>query len=139
MTTLDPTRNGGQLDSLAWSRFLLESRATEQVETDSALEAILDCVAVPVWVLDHEGLVLLANPAALDVLGFDELSELQGRHGHDAVTRIACPAEDCPLLEPAARAFPCTATRTGSSGATGPCSPSPSRPCRSTSPRDAAS
>jgi hypothetical protein len=36
-------------------------------------------------VVDQDGLVLLANPAALAVLGFDYLSELQGRHGHDTV------------------------------------------------------
>ena len=57
------------------------------------------------------GLVLLANPAALDVLGFDELSELQGRHGHDAVHSMhpdgsPFPAEDCPVLEPSRTGVP---------------------------------
>jgi PAS domain S-box-containing protein len=89
--------------------FLLESRATqagdEGVETDAALKAILDCVALPVWVVDHAGLVVLANPAALEALGFDELAELRGRHGHDAVhykhpDGSPYPAEECPVLEP---------------------------------------
>jgi PAS domain S-box-containing protein len=61
---------------------------------------------VPVWVVDHEGLVMLANPAALSALGFERLSELQGRSGHDAVHYMhpdgsPYPAEDCPVLEPA--------------------------------------
>ena len=115
MTTLDPTRNGRTADSLAWSPFRMEPRATaavtEQVEANSALKAILDCVALPVWVVDHDGLVLLANPAALDALGFDELSELQGRHGHDAVHYMhpdgsPFPAEDCPVLEPSRTGVP---------------------------------
>ena len=96
-------------DSLAWSPSLLESRATaavtEQVEANSALGSIVDCVASPVWVVDHHGMVLLANPAALEALGFDELSELQGRHGHDAVHYMhpdgsPFPAADCRVLEP---------------------------------------
>ena len=107
MTTLDPTRNSRLECSLAWSPFRMEQRATaavtEQVEANSALKAILDCVALPVWVLDRDGLVLLANPAALDALGFDALAELQGRHGHDAVHYMhpdgsPFPAEDCPVL-----------------------------------------
>ena len=99
MTALDPTRNGGRLDLHAWS-----PSVTEQVETDPVLRAILDGVAVPVCVVDHQGLVVLANPAALDVLGFDGLSDLQGRHGDDAVHSMhpdgaPFPAEDCLVLE----------------------------------------
>jgi PAS domain S-box-containing protein len=80
--------------------------ATRDVETDVSLKAILDCVALPVWVVDHNGLVVLANPAALAALGFDDLAELRGRHGHDAVhykhpDGSPYPAEDCPVLEPA--------------------------------------
>jgi PAS domain S-box-containing protein len=95
--------------------FLLESRATEAgdegVETDAALKAILDCVALPVWVVDHAGLVVLANPAALEALGFDELAELRGRHGHDAVhyehpDGSPYPAEECPVLEPSRTGVP---------------------------------
>jgi PAS domain S-box-containing protein len=87
----------------------LESRATTpesgDVETDASLQAVLDCVALPVWVVDHDGMVLLANPAALATLGFDELSELRGRHGHNTVhykhpDGSPYPAEDCPVLEP---------------------------------------
>lgn len=86
-----------------------EARATAsaigRVGEAGSLEAILDCVALPVWVVDHEGVVLLANPAAIAALGFDELSELQGRHGHATVhykrpDGSPFPAEECPVLEP---------------------------------------
>jgi PAS domain S-box-containing protein len=76
-----------------------------RAETDVALKAIVDRVALPVWVVDHDGLVLLANPAALATLGFDDASELEGRHGHDTVhykhlDGSPYPAEDCPVLDP---------------------------------------
>jgi PAS domain S-box-containing protein len=88
---------------------LSELRATESemgyAGTDASLKAVLDCVALPVWVVDHEGLVVLANPAALAALGFNELSELQGRHGHNTIhykhlDGSPYPAEDCTVLEP---------------------------------------
>ena len=49
--------------------------------------------------------MVLANPAALTVFGF-ELSELEGRHGHDTVHHShpdgsPYPAQECPILEPA--------------------------------------
>jgi PAS domain S-box-containing protein len=78
---------------------------------DASLQAILDCVALPVWVVDHDGLVVLANPAALAAFGFDELSELQGRHGHSTVhyrrpDGSDYPAAECPILEPARSGTP---------------------------------
>ena len=84
----------------------MEPRAIELViGADASREAILDSVALPVWVVDHEGLVVFANPAALATLGFDELSELRGRHGHNTIhykhpDGSPYPAEDCPVLEP---------------------------------------
>jgi PAS domain S-box-containing protein len=70
----------------------------------ASLEAILDCVALPVWVVDQRGRVLFANPAALSAFGF-ELAELQGRHGHDTVhykrpDGSPYPASECPILAP---------------------------------------
>jgi PAS domain S-box-containing protein len=68
---------------------LFEARGIELgargIEADASLEAILDSVALPVWMVDHEGLVVFANPAALATLGFGELSELRGRHGHNTI------------------------------------------------------
>jgi PAS domain S-box-containing protein len=85
-----------------------ESRASHNggadVAADVSLAAILDCIALPVWVVDHEGLVVLANPAALQTLRYDELSQLQGRNGHDTIHYAhpdgrPYPAEDCPVLD----------------------------------------
>jgi PAS domain S-box-containing protein len=87
---------------------MLGSRATQTAGADVAagvsLQAILDSVALPVWVVDHEGRVMLANPAAVATLGYDDQSELQGRIGHDAIhyrypDGSPYPAEDCPVLE----------------------------------------
>ena len=86
----------------------MRSRATDfpamPVEIDAYLQAILDSVALPVWVVDHSGSVLLANPAALAAIGY-ELSELVGRNGHETVhykhpDGSPYPAEDCPVLQP---------------------------------------
>jgi PAS domain S-box-containing protein len=85
-----------------------ESRASHNggadVAADVSLAAILDCIALPVWVVDHEGLVVLANPAALQTLRYDELSQLEGRNGHDTIHYAhpdgrPYPAEDCPVLD----------------------------------------
>jgi PAS domain S-box-containing protein len=80
-------------------------RDTGQVGTDASLQAILDCVALPVWVVDHDGLIVLANPAAVTTLGFDDVSALKGRNGHDTVhykrrDGSPYPAAECPVLEP---------------------------------------
>ena len=81
------------------------------MHAEVSLEAILDCVAMPVWVVDHEGLVVLANPAAVAVLGYDDQSELQGRNGHETVhhTRpdgTPFPASECRVLEPTRTGLP---------------------------------
>jgi PAS domain S-box-containing protein len=75
------------------------------VRAEVSLQAILDCVALPVWVVDHDGLVLLANPAAVATLGYDDQSELRGRNGHDTVHYLhrdgtPYPKEECSLLQP---------------------------------------
>ena len=58
---------------------------TEPTSQFASMEAILESVAQPVWVVDHDGLVVFVNPAGLAALGYDDLSELQGRFGHDAI------------------------------------------------------
>jgi PAS domain S-box-containing protein len=70
-----------------------------------SLHAILNCVALPVWVVSHDGHVVLANPAAVATLGYDDVSELEGRHGHDTVhykhlDGSPYPADECPMLQP---------------------------------------
>ena len=70
----------------------------------ASMEAILESVAQPVWVVDHDGFVVFVNPAGLAALGYDELSELRGRFGHDAIhykhrDGSPYPAEDCPMTK----------------------------------------
>jgi PAS domain S-box-containing protein len=75
------------------------------VQTQPFLKAILDCLAQPVWVVDHEGLIRFANPAALDALDYDDLSQLEGKPSHETIhykhpDGSDFAAEDCPLLRP---------------------------------------
>jgi PAS domain S-box-containing protein len=58
-----------------------------------------------VWAVDHAGRVVLANPAAVAALGYDDVSELRGRSGHATVhykrpDGTPYPAEECPVLQP---------------------------------------
>ena len=48
----------------------------------ASMEAILDCIAQPVWVVDHAGLISFVNPAGLAALGYEDLSEVEGLPGH---------------------------------------------------------
>jgi PAS domain S-box-containing protein len=75
------------------------------VQTPPFLKAILDCVAQPVWVVDHDGRISFANPAALAALGYDDPSELEGKPSHETIhykhpDGSEFPAADCPLLRP---------------------------------------
>ncbi len=86
--------NVGQAGLAGWS-----------VEAQPFLKAILDCVAQPVWVVDHDGLIRLANPAALAALGYDDHAQLEGRPSHETIhyqhpDGSNYPAEECPLLQP---------------------------------------
>jgi PAS domain S-box-containing protein len=70
----------------------------------ASMESILESVAQPVWVVDHDGLVVFVNPAGLAALGYDDLSELKGRFGHDAIhykhrDGSPYPAADCPMTK----------------------------------------
>jgi PAS domain S-box-containing protein len=86
-----------------------ESSATEpaiwNVEAQPFLKSILDGVAQPVWVVDHDGFIRFANPAALAALGYDRLSELEGKPSHQTIHYAYpdgshFPVEHCPLLLP---------------------------------------
>jgi PAS domain S-box-containing protein len=55
--------------------------------------------------------VVLANHAAVATLGYEDASELRGRHGHDAVhfkhpDGSPYPAAECPVLEPIKTGLP---------------------------------
>jgi PAS domain S-box-containing protein len=73
-----------------------------RVGAGAFLAAVLDCVVQPIWAIDHDGLLRFANPAALAVLGYDDLSELEGRPAH-ATVHYKHPdgspfaLEECPL------------------------------------------
>jgi PAS domain S-box-containing protein len=75
------------------------------VEAQPFLKSILDGVAQPVWVVDHDGFIRFANPAALRALGYGDLSELEGKPSHETIhykypNGSHFPAEECPMLLP---------------------------------------
>jgi PAS domain S-box-containing protein len=68
------------------------------------LEALLASIPDAVYVVDHDGRVAFANPAALDLLGYDE-SELLGRISHPTIHHhhwdgTPFPEAQCPMLRP---------------------------------------
>lgn len=72
---------------------------------EASLGEILNCVAQPVWVVDHAGVVHFANPAALAALGYERLDDLLGKPGHETIhykhpDGSPFPAEECPMLRP---------------------------------------
>src|SRR3954467_10213215 len=71
----------------------------------SVLAAALTTVTQPVWILDRDGLIRMANPAAAAALGYPDAGRLLGRGGHDTVhadrgDAEPHPASECPLLRP---------------------------------------
>ena len=75
------------------------------VEAQPFLKSILEGVAQPVWVVDHDGFIRFANPAALAALGYDQLSELEGKPSHETIhykypDGSHFPVEKCPMLLP---------------------------------------
>jgi PAS domain S-box-containing protein len=87
----------------------MASQSTRQREwttdTEAFLASILDGVAQPVWVVDHEGAILFANPAAVAALGYDDAAELRGRPSHETIhyqhpDGSHYPVEECPMLIP---------------------------------------
>jgi PAS domain S-box-containing protein len=75
------------------------------VTAEDFLAGVLETVAQPVWVVDHEGLIRFANPAAIAALGYERADELLGRHSHDTIhyqrpDGTPYPAAECPMLLP---------------------------------------
>jgi PAS domain S-box-containing protein len=69
------------------------------------LAQILDDAPQPVWVVDEEGLIVFANPAAVAALGYDDPAELYRKPSHDTVhyqrpDGSPYPQADCPMLTP---------------------------------------
>jgi PAS domain S-box-containing protein len=76
-----------------------------QVGAEDFLTAVLEAAAQPVWVVDHDGLIRFANPAALSALGYERPEELIGRHSHATIHArhrdgSPFPASECRLLQP---------------------------------------
>jgi PAS domain S-box-containing protein len=70
------------------------------------LEALLETVADAVYVVDKDGRVAFANPAALALLGYDE-EELLGQVSHPTIHHhhwdgTPFPQDECPMLRPRA-------------------------------------
>ncbi len=79
--------------------------ASAELEAQDFLSSILECVAQPVWVVEHGGKVQFANPAALEALGYETLAELKGRPSHETIhykhpDGTPFPASECPMLRP---------------------------------------
>jgi PAS domain S-box-containing protein len=75
------------------------------VNTGDFLAAMLEAAGQPMWVVDRDGLIRFANPAALAALGYVSADELFGRHSHETIhyehpDGTPYPAAECPMLLP---------------------------------------
>jgi PAS domain S-box-containing protein len=78
-----------------------------KVGAEDFLAAVLSAAAQPIWVVDPDGLIRFANPAAIAALGYDRADELFGRHSHETIhyrhpDGTPYPASECPMLLPRA-------------------------------------
>jgi PAS domain S-box-containing protein len=76
-----------------------------KVGAEDFLAAVLQTTAQPIWVVDPDGLIRFANPAAVTALGYDHHGELLGRHSHETIHHhhpdgSPYPASECPMLLP---------------------------------------
>jgi PAS domain S-box-containing protein len=76
-----------------------------RVGAEEFLAAVLRTAAQPIWVVDPDGLIRFANPAAISALGYDSADELFGRPSHETIhyqrpDGTPYPAADCPMLLP---------------------------------------
>jgi PAS domain S-box-containing protein len=69
------------------------------------LAAVLATAGQPIWVVDPDGVIRFANPAAVAALGYDGADELSGRDSHETIhyrhpDGTPYPAAECPMLLP---------------------------------------
>ena len=81
-------------------RDVSERRRTEAVLRER--DAILSALGQPVYVGTPDGLITYANPAAVEILGYGDASELIGQNGHWLIhykrrDGSHYPLEECPL------------------------------------------
>jgi len=72
-------------------------------ERTDFLAAALEAAAQPILVVDPDGLIRFANPAAIVALGYESADELFGRRSHETIhcrrpDGTPYPATDCPVL-----------------------------------------
>jgi PAS domain S-box-containing protein len=83
---------------------VLQAVGVEVEPAADFLAQILKDAPQPVWVLDEEGLIVFANPAAVEALGYDHPTDLYRKHSHDTVHRLPdgspYPREVCPMQIP---------------------------------------
>jgi PAS domain S-box-containing protein len=77
---------------------------SQVVDADTLLVAI-GAVADALYIVDPQGRIRFANPAALRILGYEAESQLLGRPSHDTIHHLRpdgtpFPAADCPMLRP---------------------------------------
>ena len=78
-----------------------------KVGAEEFLAAVLRVAAQPIWVVDPDGLIRFANPAAIAALGYERADELFGRPSHETIhyrhpDGTPYPASECPMLLPRA-------------------------------------
>jgi PAS domain S-box-containing protein len=69
------------------------------------LAQILDGAPQPIWVVDEDGHIVFANPAAVAALGYDQGAQLHGQASHALVHHkrpdgSPYPEAECPMLRP---------------------------------------
>lgn len=74
-------------------------------QADDMVGALIESVADALYVVDAEGRVRFANPAAVGLLGYGSADELIGRMSHETIhykhpDGTPFPAEECPMLRP---------------------------------------
>ncbi len=105
------TRSDGEICFAA--RDVTDERAARQAleQTSNVMQAIFESVADGLLVTDAEGALTYVNPAAVQMLGYETSSELEGRnphktfhHSHTDGSRY--PVEDCALAQVADAGLP---------------------------------
>src|SRR3954453_8358988 len=99
------SRTPPNIDPNIWRgpvRPLGSGAVARDLSPDLPVEAILSSLAQPVWVVDHDGLIVYVNPAGVAALGYDDLAELKGCPGHDTIhykhaDGSPFPASECPM------------------------------------------
>ena len=69
------------------------------------LAQVLEGAPQPIWVVDEDGHIVFANPAAVAALGYHDVAALQGRSSHGLVHHTRpdgspYPESECPMLRP---------------------------------------